>query len=157
MSALVPNFLFCLESHVVRLKIFKKPLGMPNMVSGQTCPVPWSRVTHRMDLLPICSGVSHQLQVSPLASTWSFLSLPQESSGADRDYFWLRPILSSSLPTPVPRLAHVGQLLKPPAQWAAILGCLFLAFTRASWLTHSPVGPRVVLGQGGSPACFLCP
>lgn len=66
---------------------------------------------------------------------------PQEPSGADRDYFWLRPILSNSLPSPIHRLAHVGQLLKPPAQWAAILGYLYLTFTRPSWLTHSPVRP----------------
>lgn len=42
---------------------------------------------------------------------------------------------------------------KPPAQWAAILGYLCLTFRRPSWLTHSPAGP-VVLGQGGSTACF---
>lgn len=57
---------------------------MPNMVSGQTCPVPWSRVTHRMELLPICSGVisykfPHLLSFTSPGGFWSRqgLFLPQ--------------------------------------------------------------------------------
>lgn len=83
----------------------------------------------------------HWFQSSWFASVWSFLSLSQEASRTDRDYFWLRPILSSSLPFSIHSLAVLGQPLKPPAQWAAILGCLYLTFTVASWLIHSPIEP----------------
>lgn len=49
-------------------------------------------------------------------------------------------------------------LLKPHAQWAAILGCLCLTFMKASWLTHSLVEPPCAgLGRGGSAVCSYAP
>lgn len=54
--------------------------------------------------------------------------------------FWPRPIVSSPLPFPPHRLAHVGQFLKPPAQWAAILDiCAWHSGGLPGWLTPQPL------------------
>lgn len=111
---------------------------------GQGWPTGWSY---------LCSGLIHQSTRRPVVSTWSFPSLPQEPSGADRDYFWLRPILPSSLPPPGHRPAHQGQLLKPRAHWQLFRAvCAWPSQGLPGWL--SPGRAPIALSQGGSAACF---
>lgn len=109
-------------------------------------------------LLIYCEFISYKC--IQFDSTWSFLSLPQEPSGTDRDYFWLRPILSSSLPSPIRRLAHVGSggywSLMPSGQLFRVV-CAWHSRGLPGWLTPqlSPhcAGP----GRGGSAVCSCAP
>lgn len=84
MSILVPesdqsHILFCLGPYVGRLNFLKKPLAIPETISGQTCPVPWSWIAHRMELLSIHtefigSSTSNLLLPEALISPGAFWS-----------------------------------------------------------------------------------
>lgn len=118
------------------------------------CPGLQSQVTHRKDCLLI--SVIHQLPLLPICFYLKLYFPSLGPSGADRDYFWLRSLLSSSLPSPV-QTGTCGAATKASSPGGSYSEVFVLNIHQGFLADSLPTRAPPVLGQGGSAACFYIP
>lgn len=126
------------------------------MVSGQACPLPWSWVTHGMEILQLWNEIIHQLPEHPLLLPKVFFHFPRSLLEQTRIIFGSDPSCQVHC-----HLQFTGWHTRG-SYWSLVpSGQLF--WDVCAW--HSQGLPAdspsswapIVLSQGSSAACFYAP